>query len=298
MKFYVLVSYSIRSFKKCIHHIPKEDLVVVINTRFSEYLIPLENYCIDNNITYHVTESDGTPATGKNSVIELFLESDNDHMMMIDGDDFITPYGVYYYKRLAFSESPPDVVALYKQSSVSHVDVDLFTDHTITKDLKHYGVTYPLDKSDPSLHHMSYDALVKYFYVHYGVDMETSKRWSTARLEFNNIMNQYSEEYEYMTRMVFISRKAAEKIHFDNSLVIGEDTIQFLKLKKLWSDNKLDMVRKRDDVRPTYIMNREEDGICIAMQNRIHWEWLFPFLDKVKQIDLPPPNLKLPDLNS
>lgn len=296
MKFYVLVSYNIRSFQKCIHYIPREDLVVVINARFNEYLIPLEEYCDENDITYHVTESDGTPATGKNSVLKLFLESGEDYMMMIDGDDFITPYGVKYYKELAQTPAPPDVVVLYKQSSVSHIDVDLYNLNTTADDLVNYELTYPLDKSDPELHKMSYDTLVTYFYKHYGVDMKTSKRWADARLEFNDTMNLYSEDYEYMTRMVFFSRKAAEKMHFDNQLVIGEDTIQCLKLKRMWADNEIVMMRKNDSHRPTYIMNREQDGICIAMQKRIHWNWLFPFLDKVKAIDLPPANIPLPEL--
>lgn len=297
MKFYVLVSYNIKSFQKCIHYIPKDQLVVVINTRFDEYLIPLENYCADNNIEYYVTECDGTPATGKNSVLELFLERDDEYMMMIDGDDFITPYGVKYYNALAKTESPPDVVVLYKQTSVSHIDVALYDENTTAKDLINYELEYPLDKSDPDLHDMSYDKLVKYFYHAYGMNMRTSERWAVARRKFNDIMNLYSEEYEYMTRMVFISKKAARKMHFDNGVTIGEDTIQCLNLKRMALNNELVMVRKNDGERPTYIMNREEPGMCTAVQKRIHWNWLFPFLDKIDQIELPPPNVKLPEIS-
>lgn len=297
MKFYVLVSYHLDSFKKCIHYIPKDQLIVVINTKFTEYLVSLENYCIDNNIEYYITESDGTPATGKNSVIELFLERDDEYMMMIDGDDFITPYGVQYYNTLSRSESSPDLVVLYKQTSVSHIDVDLFDENTTAQDLKKYSLEYPLDKSDPALHDMPYDELVKYFYHAYGMDMRTSERWAVARRKFNDIMNLYSEEYEYMTRMVFVSKRAAQKMHFDNSIIIGEDTIQCLKLKRMALNNELVMVRKNDGVKPTYVINREQPGICMAVQKQIHWEWLFPFLDKISQIELPPPNIKLPEIS-
>ena len=47
---------------------------------------------MSEGIEHYVTESDGTPATGKNSVLRLFLESDNEYMVQVDGDDMITPY--------------------------------------------------------------------------------------------------------------------------------------------------------------------------------------------------------------
>ena len=54
--------------------------------------------CVSEGIEHYVTESDGTPATGKNSVLRLFLESDNEYMVHVDGDDMITPYGRNLYR--------------------------------------------------------------------------------------------------------------------------------------------------------------------------------------------------------
>ena len=38
-------------------------------------------------------------------------------MVQIDGDDYLTPHGVWLYKHLAESDSPPDAIALMNQMS-------------------------------------------------------------------------------------------------------------------------------------------------------------------------------------
>ena len=118
MKFYVLTSSSITGlYKNCIV-LPRKDTVVVINTLDDDYCSMAKRYCENNNIEYYVTESDGTPATGKNSVIDLFLASDNEYMVQIDGDDILTPLGIELYKSLAESRTPIDMIVLYRQPQV------------------------------------------------------------------------------------------------------------------------------------------------------------------------------------
>jgi len=95
--------------------IPKEDLIVVINTLIDEFSTKAVEYCTTNNIEHYVTESDGSPSKGKNSVMDLFQESEHDYMVLIDGDDFLTPHGTWTYKKLAESESCPDALSLQHQ---------------------------------------------------------------------------------------------------------------------------------------------------------------------------------------
>ena len=117
-KFYVLWSRFIDNLESTLSNLPRDNTVVIINTLDDEQRDVGVNFCKEHNIEYHVTESDGTPATGKNSLLETFLESDNQYMVAIDGDDFLTPYGAYLYPRLAEHESPPDMICLYRQLSV------------------------------------------------------------------------------------------------------------------------------------------------------------------------------------
>ena len=110
--------------KRHLETIPKEDIVYVFNSnvdceihyeRNSQYLVDAKAWAISENLEYYVTDSDGTPSTGKNSVLDIFQASDNDYMVLVDGDDFITPHGIWLYDKIAQSESPPDVIALEYQ---------------------------------------------------------------------------------------------------------------------------------------------------------------------------------------
>ena len=98
LKYYVLCSSNIFTTKKHLETIPKEDIVYVFNSnvdceihyeRNSQYLVDAEAWAKSENLEYYITDSDGTPSTGKNSVLDIFQASDNDYMVLVDGDDFI-----------------------------------------------------------------------------------------------------------------------------------------------------------------------------------------------------------------
>ena len=93
LKFYALCSRNTRALsrhaRKDRSGIPREDLVIVLNTLDKDFKEEAIEWCDKNDVEYVVTESDGTPSTGKNSVLDLFLKSDNDYMVLIDGDDLL-----------------------------------------------------------------------------------------------------------------------------------------------------------------------------------------------------------------
>ncbi len=99
-----------RHFDPEYSNIQKEDAVVVIKSLDSAYIEQAKNFCIVKDIEYYITESNGSPAKGKNSLLDIFLKSNNKHCVMIDGDDFLTPHGVWMYKHLAGLKTPPDAV--------------------------------------------------------------------------------------------------------------------------------------------------------------------------------------------
>ena len=64
---------------------------VVINSQDDDFIQNIVKYCKFNNIPHSVTESDGTPSTGKNAVFDVFKESDCTHLSQLDGDDLFYP---------------------------------------------------------------------------------------------------------------------------------------------------------------------------------------------------------------
>lgn len=274
-KFYVLWSRFIESLEAVTSNLPHDNTIVIINTLDDEQRDVGVNFCKEHNIEYHVTESDGTPATGKNSLLEKFLESDNQYMVAIDGDDFLTPYGVYLYPRLAEHESPPDMICLYRQLSVMGCHPDVFREQR--PNLIPYLGHYPFDKVNKKL---EYGHLMNLFTIHpnYELPYDVAHEWAINRLEFDRFMRRYSESEEFMCRLVFHSRKAAEMMKYINEIDVGEDTVQYFKLKKQALDGNIKMMRRKERVSPTYIYNKTTDSIMREKYSN-NWGWCIPLLD-------------------
>ena len=113
MKFYILCSRDLFCLERQFDTIPKDQTVVVINSLDESYVVSAVSFCEDEQIEYYVTTSDGTPATGKNEALRLFLESDNEYSVHVDGDDVLTDYGVSLYNEVANRKNAPDCIALY-----------------------------------------------------------------------------------------------------------------------------------------------------------------------------------------
>ena len=275
-KFYILWSEFIDNLEAVTSNLPHDKTVVIINTLDDEQRDSGVNFCKEHSIEHYVTESDGTPATGKNSLLEKFLESDNQYMVAIDGDDFLTPYGVNLYQRLARHESPPDIVCLYRQLSVRGCHPDVFRDRT--PNLIPYIPSFPFDKTNVTL---EYTELIKLFTdpdEKYNRPLEVAEEWAFNRLEFDSFMKKYSESNEFLCRLVFHSRKAAEMMRYTNELYVGEDAVQFFKLKKQALDGNIKMLRRSEKVSQTYIYNQNQHSIMRGMY-KDDWGWCISLLD-------------------
>lgn len=304
MKFYLLTSNSLEGLIRSTEIIPSKDLVVVINTLDDDYLISAETHCILHDIEYYITESDGTPATGKNSVIDLFLESDNEYMVQLDGDDIITPYGYDLYKSLSQHHNPPDMVVLYRQPQMYSMSLDymlqLCENLSTLKlaDRVKSGLHFPLDKSAPTYQNHYYETYIHYFFMKQKEDLFTAHKWSVNRLEFNRLMDELSEDKEYMCRMVFYSRKIAGHVKFNNDIVVGEDTVQFMKLKRMAQDGKVTILRRAENKKPSYLSIVNDNSITKAHSlNGLDWSWVRPVLNALHTIqdELPIPHQTLPE---
>lgn len=306
MRFYVLVSNSPRQFEETLRCLPRSKIQVVINTLKKKSEEALIKMCDHYEVPYVVTESDGTPATGKNSMMKFFLESDDDYGLFIDSGDIITPTGVNFYTKLAQHDKPPDLLVLYRQVMVYEMDIDLLKHGMLETEFPaQWGACYPCDKSRENIYAMTADQLSRYMEWQCPdlYSKEEFEYWGQERFIFQHHMNQYSEMYEYMTRMVFFSRKAAEHVEYEtftpDDRPIGEDTIQYFRLKKLALENKLRVYKKKDGQGevPTYVQVNNSDGI--SAPHRLTWDWCVPISRKVEDMiskgEMPPPNVGVPE---
>lgn len=273
LKYYALCCRNLHGTKRHLDYIPKEDLVIVLNSwvdagggdgdENAQYLVDAEAWCISEGVEYYITDSDGTPSTGKNSVLALFLESDNDYMVLVDGDDFITPHGVWLYNEIAQSDTPPDAIALEYQmgllaqqdyqgapSELNPVHIPAFAYRTFMHSYKFWQ-----------------DSLAG---LYIPVLDEYSRRLNEAHTKVFSFAYTYIDNWEHHLRLTFYSKKAAE-FTFDPALLVGEDTMQYNNLKYAWSQGDIDL-RHLHEVYPTYVYDQRLDGI-VQYANRRDEDW-------------------------
>ena len=295
MKVYVLTSRDIERLGWIEEVIPQRETVVVINSLDPDYGAVASKWCEERGYEHHITESDGTPATGKNSVIKLFLESGEDYMVAVDGDDVLTRYGYKLYTAMAESGKAPDMVALYRQPQIKALPINVewggFLDRlsdirNMPQSLKdHYKLTYPWDKSPNGDNNVVWQTTENLYIVFrqepYNLDGEKALHWAHHREQFNHHMIAFSEAEEYMCRMVFFSKEIAKEIDYDNSLMIGEDTYQFMILKSLHQSGKYNIARRKERSIPTYIAIASDDSVTLT-EGLYNYDWLEPLNQKIK----------------
>lgn len=90
----ILTSEKIEKLIRCIESVlsQTEEVIVVCNTLDTSYVEQARKIAKAYNLEFIVTESNGKPAKGKNSVLEIFRSrSQFKYYMQIDGDDYLTP---------------------------------------------------------------------------------------------------------------------------------------------------------------------------------------------------------------
>lgn len=296
MKVYVLTSHDIERLSWIEKVIPQRETVVVINSLDPDYGAVASKWCEERGYEHHVTKSDGTPATGKNSVIKLFLESEEDYMVHVDGDDLLTPYGYKLYKAVAESGKAPDCISIYRHIQINPITVkknigerydklfsciNVFERDETWK--KYWGVEYPNDRSEESPQLANLGNLYNVFRQDpYNAEPNVAMGWAKSRHLFNHYIQNYSDAQETMLRMVFFSRKCAEKIQYDHHFTIGEDTLQWFLLKGMSQKGEIDMQRRKERYNPTYISTKNTDSIMLTVGLN-NYDWIKPFNEEIQQ---------------
>tara|TARA_R110002096_G_scaffold428528_1_gene640330 strand:+ start:60 stop:1091 length:1032 start_codon:yes stop_codon:yes gene_type:complete len=277
MQYYILTSSGIEGISRhsCAQYsnIPKEDMVIIINTQDLEYAELAQQYCISHGIEHYVTESNGTPGKGKNSLLEKFLESDNDYCVQIDGDDFLTPHGVWLYNHLAQTESPPDALCLREQVSITHRST------YIPEFIKEHGFS-PTQKDFSTEMTRPFYTNYNYLVVYEALDYDNSI------IDYLKLQKRYSEPYETHCRITWYSRKAAQ-YKFREDLYVGEDTLHYFNLKDLHVNGHITFMSNTESP-PTYIYDQSLGGIVVDNSNLVNGElsWLNEYMKAASNMEL------------
>ena len=283
MRYYILTSGSPlgRHFDPSFSNIPKSRAVVVINTLNKDAEKLAAKWCKDRGIEYHITESNGTPAKGKNSVLDIFLKSDDEYMVQIDGDDFLTPHGVWMYDYLSKMESPPDAVCLKNQVSISSFFGKPIIWRVSPKKSIRTRVSLFFRLDDTTLQHTpTKERLIKW-----GIDKDYAELVDAWYKEYYKLQSKYAEDKEAHCRVTFLSRKAAEKHRFLEHMTVGEDTIFYFMLKHDGLIGELD-VRCNDDIPPTYIYDQSVEGVVRKEMNGcFNWNWMNLYNQEARKLE-------------
>lgn len=262
---------------------PLEDLAIVINTLDKEFEAEAVAYCQSEGIEHYVTESNGGPSMGKNSVLDLFQSSDNDYMVLIDGDDFVTPHGVWTYKELAQSATCPDAVALEYQYAIR-------PDSGYTEEIRELGfsastLNYPLlgvskaasvdpDKTygmvDLAFYHSDdywKEALAGRIIPVYENNGHSKDLCNVHQRWTKHVWNYISKKENHL-RLTFFSKKLVQDgYRFNLDFTVGEDTLLYLDLKRAYLDNKI-VLRHLFDRYPTYIYDTRIGGVVLEERDK------------------------------
>jgi hypothetical protein len=272
LQFYILTSNNYPALKRHFDYrysnLEVKDAVVVINTLMVEHTKLVKSFCESKGIEYHITECDGTPATGKNSVLDIFLASDNDYCVLVDGDDLLTTHGVWFYKNLETIDNPPDALLLLNQKSIRFAE-----------DVTHVNQPFTVD----------YDALLRFDYVahfkeKYLLDDETAEFYQDLHSQYYGQSKKYSQDSEAHSRVTWISKKAAQ-FRFDADIVVGEDTLNMFELKHQAKIGSLD-VKTTDENPATYLYDQTYAGIVATVSNGYSdYHWMQRYLMKLDEME-------------
>ena len=272
LRFYVLTTRKFGCLKRHFRSLPKDQTTVVINSTDDLYVAKAYEWCREEGVDVTITESNGKPGKGKNSVLDHFLKSDNQYMVQIDGDDFLQPHGVNLYNWLAKND-PPDGVQL--------VWGNFWSDHPNPDEL--YGMqpwhkaylewvkdTFSLDKRGHYYH--MYEKREELFKTFKEIDKHSWK-WN------------YPDAIAptECPRLIFYSRKLAESVTFREDLLIGEDSLVNYQVRDMAWKKEINLKKILDSREKTYCYDLNNSGIVKQSERGANYEWMKPFHAAVEE---------------
>lgn len=273
--FYVLASHNLYALKRQFETLPKNQTTIIINTLDRDFQDAAQQYCFSEKIRCVITESDGTAATGKNTFLDLFEDDGIPYCVLIDGDDYLTPFGVETYQKIAKSETPPDVVCLFNQVNLNW--------EKKTKELVFEAGRQDKDPSTIKGVECVGSAVVDWNEFTKGTII--TDHYPDVDPFVVNSWIQYAKNIEFgmgvdeiTSRVTFMSRKVIP--YRFKSFIVGEDTIQYLELKDAFEKGKLTIAALDEEDNPTYIYDLRLSGIALEESSKNegsgYFNWVIP----------------------
>ena len=184
----ILTSGKLEKLIRCIESVlsQTEEVVVVCNTLDTAYVEQARKVAEDYNLEFIVSESNGKPAKGKNSVLEIFRSrSQFKYYMQVDGDDYLTPDALT--KITAIAQENPDVDVIGAQGGRLIYD----------------GIT----------------TTGKQFFIEYLANVNDEQR--SRLIDFGKFLAANLQE----SRMLLYSKKVVNTFNFDETFIGLEDVV-------------------------------------------------------------------------
>ena len=192
----VLTSENVNACKRAVDSFPDHaDVHVMCNSQNIKHFSDLRHSGIRAPI--HYSESNGTPGCGKQSVYDLFLSTDYDYLIQIDGDDFLYPTGYELIENYILNNKP-DVLGLLNEDIM--VDQNMFT---CWRD-------FDFDKVTGSFSLNNFQEMKSYF---------------------RDILSTIRQQNCIFNRIICVNKKAASMVKWDSQLPGTEDILISSQLK-------------------------------------------------------------------
>jgi hypothetical protein len=264
-----------------------EETVVVINTLDQNYQRQAINYCKELGVEYHITKSNGTPGKGKNAVQDIFLASEDEYCVQIDGDDIVTPFGIDYYKSIA-ATNPPDGIVNLNTTSVK---------------LLNENAVYSQWPDAPRYEMNLQEAYKKYPMKRNEIRRAIERKdvWYDSIMRIKEHQNQWNYPSDsivitHCPRFLFWSRKICEHFRFNEDLMVGEDTLVVWHLRDVAYRGLIKLEKVIDTHLHTYVYDHRRSGIMRPLSVALDWEWAVQLvieMDFLSQNWTVPPNFEL-----
>jgi len=225
----VLTSGKPEKLERCLRSVNSNssphERIVVINTTDNDYTSQATQIAFEHGFPVRVTESNGTPGRGKNTVLQHFLGTDSDWLMQVDGDDYITD-GAIARLHYEIEKNKFDAACLINNRALSPSGKII------------YANEIPMQTS-----------VAKKFLKY------ASQKDFDLFVKAQDIGKKHSYDGKGLNRLLLVNKAVARKQKFNEQLKVTEDFL-FLQAVKRWHT-----VHTVDaDIEPIYIYDYA-DGI-------------------------------------
>jgi len=200
---------AIRSVKSAKNIFPtkvhKFTTIPIINSLDFKFIDDFSKWCDENDVSYRVTESNGTAPKGKNAVLDFFRDSFFDGLSMVDGDDMCWPTRGQQIERHLLHHPSTDVL-----------------------------ITKPSDRVDNS--GVGYKVAEGYFANCWGTNFVKIPNCGPDKHDIFTIGHGSATNNG---GHIFYSKKAIEGLRYDEDQLLGEDFLLEFEFLKRHQDGKI-----------------------------------------------------------